>query len=172
MKIFKDNSVYVQKNDLAYLSTFDISIPASIYIKFIGSSFTFVDDTNRYEFIRYDEESEVEFFRNLDFIVDYNETKDLDDKDIMDVAMSVKHKQNDIAETFNSMSKEEKEENQHMVVEHQKLDYKFESLRDILWFKQGHIKMVLPEGVDYPAGSKFAKKSLIEIIKEKMKRMK
>lgn len=26
------------------------------------------------------------------------------------------------------------------------------SLRDVLWFKQGHIKMELPEGVDLPVG--------------------
>ena len=35
MKVFKNDSVYVQNNDLAYLDSTDLGIPASIYIMII-----------------------------------------------------------------------------------------------------------------------------------------
>ena len=33
MKIFRNDAVYVQKNDIAYLNNTDLSIPASIFRK-------------------------------------------------------------------------------------------------------------------------------------------
>lgn len=50
------------------------------------------------------------------------------------------------------MTPEERKENMDMVSQCELLDFKMYSLRDVLWFKQGHIKMELPEGVDLPVG--------------------
>lgn len=61
-------------------------------------------------------------------------------------------KKNSIAQRFNSLTLEERKENMNMVSQCELLDFKMYSLRDVLWFKQGHIKMELPEGVDFPAG--------------------
>ena len=54
MKIFVNDKVYVQKNDLAYLmrGAGDISIPISIINKVFGDIFI-VTDENRYEFIEF-----------------------------------------------------------------------------------------------------------------------
>ena len=48
------------------------------------------------------------------------------------------------------MDPEAREENMNMVFWCELLDFKIYSLRDILWFKQGHIQMELPEDVDIP----------------------
>ena len=48
------------------------------------------------------------------------------------------------------MTPEERENNMSMVSQCELLDFKIYSLRDVLWFKQGHIKMELPEGVGFP----------------------
>ena len=48
------------------------------------------------------------------------------------------------------MSEDERKENLEMVTQCELLDFKMYSLRDILWLKQGHLKMTLLEGVDYP----------------------
>ena len=54
MKIFANNKVYVQKNDLAYLmrGAEDVSIPSSIMDKVFGQ-ILIVTDENRYEFIAF-----------------------------------------------------------------------------------------------------------------------
>lgn len=48
------------------------------------------------------------------------------------------------------MKPEEKKENMDLITQCELLDFKIYSLRDILWFKQGHINMILPEGIDFP----------------------
>ncbi len=50
------------------------------------------------------------------------------------------------------MSSKERKQNMNMVSQCELLDFKMYSLRDVLWFKQGHLKMKLPEGVDLPTG--------------------
>ena len=42
------------------------------------------------------------------------------------------------------MSDEEKMNNQHLITECEKLDFKMYSVRDILWMRQGHLKIELP----------------------------
>lgn len=85
----------------------------------------------------------------------------------------VAQQKNNIATQYNAMTTEQRIENEHMFFEYERLDFKMYSLRDILWFKQGHINFILPDGVDYPEGyknnqekglrkilSKFRKKSI------------
>ena len=51
---------------------------------------------------------------------------------------------NAVAKKFNAMSKKDKEANQHLITECEKLEFKMLSVRDILWMRQGHIKIELP----------------------------
>ena len=39
--------------------------------------------------------------------------------------------------------------NRDMVLQCELLDFKIYSLRDALWFKQGYIKIKLPEGIEF-----------------------
>lgn len=48
------------------------------------------------------------------------------------------------------MTPEERKKNINMAFQYELLDFKICSLRDILWFKQGDIKMDLPKGIDFP----------------------
>lgn len=83
-------------------------------------------------------------------MIDYNEVKDLSEEETIELACSIAEEQNSIAQRFNSMTPEERENNMSMVSQCELLDFKIYSLRDVLWFKQGHIKMELPEGVGFP----------------------
>ncbi len=147
MKIITENAVYVQKNDITYLNHTDLPIPASIFIKVFGNGMVIIDDSNRYEFEKFEDNHEIEFFKRLDWIVDYNSVKDLSDDEIIEIGKSIAQSKNQIAKQFNSMSENERKENLEMVTQCELLDFKMYSLRDILWFKQGHLKMTLPEGV-------------------------
>ena len=145
MKIVTNNAVYVQKNDIGFLNQTDLPIPASIYIKIFGNGIVIIDDSNRFEFVKFDEESEIEYFKNLDWIVDYNVLKDMSVEEIITIGQSVAEEKNNIAKTYNAMNDEERMKNMHMVSECEKLDFKMYSLRDVIWFKQGFINITLPD---------------------------
>ena len=149
MKIITKNAIYVQKNDIAYLNHTDLPVPASIFMKIYGNGIVIIDDSNRYEFEKFESASEIEFFKELDWIVDYNSVKDLSDDEIIKMGQSIAQTKNQIAKQFNSMSEDERKKNLKMITQCELLDFKMYSLRDILWFKQGHLKMTLPEDVDY-----------------------
>lgn len=140
MKIITNDSAYVQKNDISYLNLSDLPIPASIFMKVFGNGVTIINDSNRYDFVKFDEESEIEYFKDLDWMIDYNEVKDLSEDEIIKLAESIGEEQDKIATTFNSMAEEERKNHADMVTKCDLLEFKFYSLRDVLWFKQGHIQ--------------------------------
>ncbi len=145
MKIITDTAAYVQKNDLAYyLTNVDYDVPASIFMKAFGNGIVIVDDRNRYDFVKFEEENEIEFFKQIDWIIDYNEVKDLSEQEFIAMGNQIIDEQNKIARTFNEMSETERQEHLDMVSRHELLNFKLYSLRDILWFKRGTLKMKLP----------------------------
>ena len=154
MKIITSEAVYVQKNDIGFLNQTDLPIPASIFLKVFGNGITIIDNSNRFEFVKFEEESEIEFFKNLDWIVDYDSVKDLDESQIIELGNTVVQQKNNIATQYNSMTYDERRANKHMILECERLDLKILSLRDALWFKQGHIHFDLPDGIDYHEGSR------------------
>lgn len=152
MKILKDNKIYVQKNEMAYLNASDIPIPGSIFMKVYGHGITIIDDSNRYEFIEFTKPEEVEFFQSLDWIVDYDSVKDLTEEEIMELGQSIAAERNKRAKQFNSMSKAKRKEQYASVMAGlELLDFKMYSLRDILMFKRGELDFPLPQGVERPA---------------------
>lgn len=111
MKIFKDNSVYVQKNDMVNLNHTDISIPASIFIKVFGQAITVIDETNRYEFIEFNAPEEIKFFQEQDWIVDYNAIRDLTEEELMELGQSIAQDKNAKAKAFNKLPKNKDNKN-------------------------------------------------------------
>lgn len=79
MKIFNKengiNKVYVQLDDLLVLYNSDAVIPSSIFDKVFLDGFT-IDDNNRYDFIEFTDQDEIDFFKAIDWIVDYKDLKD------------------------------------------------------------------------------------------------
>lgn len=159
MKIITDNAVYVQKNDIAFFNRTDLLIPASIFMKVFGNGVVIIDDSNRYEFVEFNTPEEIKFFKMIDWIIDYDEVKDLSEEEIIALAQNIADEKNNIAQMFNSMTLDERDKNIDMVSQCKLLDFKMYSLRDFLWFKQGHIKMELPEGTSLPV--EFAPKNRI-----------
>lgn len=145
MKIFTGNAVFIQKNDMAYLNRSDLPIPASIFMKFFGSGVTIIDDSNRYEFVKFEEDDEIEFFRGVDWILDYDDVKDLTRQQIIEFGQCISEEKNKIASQYNAMSNEDKIINMYMVEECELLDYKMLSLRDYLWCKEGKLQFAWPK---------------------------
>ena len=150
MKIFTENKVYVQKNDIAYLNQTDLPIPASIFMKVFGQGVVIIDDRNRYEFMEFTKSEEIDFFKKLDWIIDYNEVKELTEDELMALGQSIAERSNMIAKKYNAMTQKEREKNQNMIFEHELLEFKMHSLKDIILFKRGDLKIKLPKDVSKP----------------------
>lgn len=145
MKIVLDDKVYVQINDLGPMMNFceGKPIPGCVINQVFGQMFICCDD-NRYEFEEFTDPEAIKFFKGLTYSVDYMEVKDMTDEELINLGASIAEQKNEIAKKFNAMSKEEKEANQDLVTEYEMLDFKMLSVRDILWMRQGHIKVQLP----------------------------
>lgn len=150
MKIFANNKAYVQNNDLAYLmrGAEGISIPASIFNKVFGKVFI-VTDENRYDFVEFTEPAEIEFFKECDWMVDYNAFDNMTEEEIIQIGCKINEERNKIAQAFNELKQKEKEKQYHKVsTQIELLEFKMMSVRDVLWHKQGHLKFPLPKGIE------------------------
>ena len=154
MKITTDNAIYVQKNDIAFLNQTDMPVPASIFMQVFGQGIVIIDDSNRFEFEKFEDASAITFFKEQDWIVDYNAVKDLKEEEFIELGQSIVEEKRRIAEKFNQMTIGEQQNHYDMVTQCELLDFKIYSLRDILWLKQGRLKMQLPEEVEASSSPK------------------
>lgn len=151
MKLFHTENdkevVFVQMQDIMYLNESDLAMPASIYLKVFNKT-VMVDDSNRFDFVRFDKEYEVEFFRNLEFIIDYNQYKDLNDEQLNEEGERLAEKGNEIAEKWNAMPIKEKEQNINMLDEYSNIEYMLAVLTEIYALKHGKRSMPFPDFVE------------------------
>ena len=133
--------VYVQKSDMMYVTHNCDSFPAALMEDFF-SDIVIINGDNRNEFVRFTDPSEVDFFRKQEWIIDYRDFRNLSEAEIMDMGTSTIDELNAVAEEFNGTKNEKKKE--ELYKKHELLDYKFNSIREFLWFKQGHIQYSIP----------------------------
>lgn len=154
MKIFhKENNrtvVYVQMQDLMFVENEldDIAIPASIYMKICPKGVTMVDDSNRFDFVKFDKEPEVDFFKTLNFIIDYNDYKDLTDKQFQERLKNVVDEYNNLVNKWYKMSKAEHKKNMNLLVSLQKLEYTIKFILELYAKKNGNSSMTLPDFIN------------------------
>lgn len=150
MKVFKDNSVYVQMNDLVKLLTLSEGVPDTILKKLHTEDELVVDDNNRIEFIKFDLPEEVFFFKRQDWIIDYDNFNNLSDETLEKIAHGFFLDSETIVNRFNSLSKEEQNSNfgRNMLMEHVKLRHIVHDLRHLSAYKSGVMNMEIP-GEEY-----------------------
>lgn len=154
MKLFHTENgkevVYAQIQDIVYLSCeTDMPIPATIFEK-VFTGLTIVTDANRFDFVRFEEEHEVKFFRALEFIIDFDQYKGFDDEQLEEEAQKLGARANEIAEKWNGMTQEERRENESLYEEHRNLGYMIDFLSEIYAVKHGKRSMPFPEFVEMP----------------------
>ena len=147
MKVFNiengKKKVYVQLNDVMMLMQFDGVIPSEVMEKHFMNMFI-VTDENRFEFSEFTEPSTVEFFEQCEWIPDYKQYRGLSEEQIIECGQQIGAQMNEVAVRWNSMTPEQREDNQDVALEHEKLEFKMHSLAEILWTKQGHRNMPFP----------------------------
>lgn len=157
MKLFHTENgkeaVYVQMEDIMHLNHSDMPIPASIYTK-VFTGVIIVDDSNRFDFVRFDEEHEVKFFRELEFIIDYDKYKDLTDEQLEEEGQKLATKANEIAKKWNSMTETERIQNSNLPEEHENLGYMMNFLSEIYAIRHRKRTMPFPEFVQAPTAKR------------------
>ena len=147
MKIIIDGKAYVQLNDIMYL-IHDLDgacVPASIFeVVFEEGKPLICSDENRYEFIEFDDGDSIEFFKKAEYSVDYLSLKDKSEEELIQIGTEITEEKNKLAKKYNEMSDEDKKKNQSIVSEYKMLEFKMFSIRDIVWMKQGRLKIKLP----------------------------
>jgi hypothetical protein len=146
MKVFKENSVYVQINDLVKLLTLSDGVPDTILKKIHTEEEIIIDDNNRFDFIKFDLPEEVFFFKRQDWIIDYDNFNSLSDEVLEKIAHQFFINSESIVNRFNSLSKEEQDSNigKNMLMEHVKLRHMVHDLRHLSAYKSGVMNMEIP----------------------------
>lgn len=145
MKLFHTEKgkevVYVQMQDIMFLSNeTDMPIPATIFTK-VFTGVVIVNDLNRFNFVRFDEEYEVKFFKEIDFIIDFDKYKEFTDEQLEEEAQKLAAKSREIAEKWNSMTEEERKNNLSLYSENENIGYMINFLSEIYAVKHGQQEM-------------------------------
>ena len=147
MKIFNiglDNKerAYVQVEDFITLTKVGKPIPASIYDK--AMKVKYCTNDNRYNFVEFNEPEEIEFFKNFEWIVNYKDIRYLTSDELKALAKRDNDEANDIAELWNTLTPEEKKLNMDAANRYSLLHHRIKSYGQMLWHKQGHIRLNMP----------------------------
>ena len=165
MKIITDDKAYVQLNDLSVLMKFNEgkSIPGSVIDEVFSEIFICTDET-RYQFREFSKPEQIKFFKELDYSVNYLDYKDMSEEEIIKCGDAIAKEMNEVANKVNALVNAKKEAPEELYNKYEQLEFKLLSLRDILWFKQGHIKMQLPK---IKTEDKAQKKNIFSIFKRR-----
>ena len=151
MKIVLDGKIYVQKNDILYVIRHleKKPIPNSVFDRVFSGDTPFVcADHNRYEFVEFDDKEAIEFFKNLDYSVDYLALKSMSETELCKLGQEIADKKDELVKKYNAMTKEEKSANDEILEQCSMLTFKMLSIRDVVWIKKGQLKIKFPKGIE------------------------
>ena len=123
----------------------ELAIPASIFLKVFGNGITIIDDRNRYNFVCFTEAEDIEYFKQLDWMIDYGKVKNMSEEELENLLSIMLDKMDFLDKAEQSIPVNQSQKRHELLQAFSLLVFKFCSLRDILWYKQGHISLNLPE---------------------------
>ena len=134
----------------------ELAIPASIFLKVFGNGITIINDRNRYNFVCFTEAEDIEYFKQLDWMIDYGKVKNMSEEELENLLSIMLDKMDFLDKAEQSIPVNQSQKRHELLQAFFLLVFKFCSLRDILWYKQGHISLNLPE--IEPSGTRKLKK--------------
>lgn len=157
MKIFNvengKEKIYVQLNDLIFINKAEIQMPTSIYMKVFSNNF-FILNKNKTEFVSFDEPNEIEYFKGLDFILDYDSYKKLSLEELTTKRQKTFEQYSTKVDELNGMFDEEKKQNKNTIQECEILDYVMNGIQEFYWLKKGEQTVPFPQASS-SSGFKF-----------------
>lgn len=134
MKIVTDNAAYLQKYFLDVLINATLvtgeGVPVSLFD--VVNKRVFKKSEEK-DFIKFTKKDEIEFLKNADWIIDYNEYIDKSVEEIEELISNVDLEGNELNEYYASLSEEKRAEEYGLLsIKAKMLKYKRESLVDVL----------------------------------------
>lgn len=143
MKVFKNGKVYVQNEDLILILRSGELMPTSVLEKFYGNGPVIVVQDNMEDYVEFEETDQVEFFKRLDWIVDYDEVKNLSLEELeklydatKDEMVKIRNKYSDLSQNDDCYEKDS--------IRFELLGNKLYSLSKIQYFKARKLELALP----------------------------
>jgi len=170
MKIITNEKAYIQIKDLSFIiNTIDKkTIPNWLIQKYFLEL-----NRYKYDFIELQSNDEIEFLKHLDCIIDYLALKDKKMDELMEIINETITKKNELDIKSQLMFQKEQNDNYELVTQSKLLDFKINSIKELLLFKSGYIMMNLPDGISYPNDpvySEFHKENKIKKILKKFRK--
>lgn len=148
--------IYVQMQEMGFLNSLDFPIPTSIYTQVFCSGVTMIGEHNRFDYIRFEKEDEVKYFKDLDAIIDYDQFSNLSLEELKNKSAALEEKINSIVDKYNLMSIEERKENTTLFLDYEKMKYMDE------WIEVIFSAKILDEKLPMPKKSQQKKKILLK----------
>ena len=143
MKVFKNGKVYVQNEDLILILRSGELMPTSVLEKFYGNGPVIIVQDNMEDYVEFEETDQVEFFKRLDWIVDYDEVKNLSTEELeklydatKDEMVKIRNKYSDLSQNDDCYEKDS--------IRFELLGNKLYSLSKIQYFKARKLELALP----------------------------
>lgn len=133
--------VYIQFGDLAKMMRICNSMPAAFLTDFFSEP-RIINEDNWYEFYRMENPIEIEYIKEQDWIIDYHDFSELSEDRIKGIGQIVLEEMNYILTRYNSSLDEIEKE--LLGDRYKLLQHKFDSIKEFIWRKQGHINYVIP----------------------------
>lgn len=171
MKIFRNEDgkekVYIQNVDMIYLKKLEKIFPSSIFSKLFGKEYELIMEQNEYDFISFNDPHEIQFFDDIDWIIDYDEYINLTIKEINDKYSVLYDKLLYFANKLDSMSEQELKDNYDVYNQHEQIEYTLKSYIEIQKIKLGRKTLNFPWDVKEEQKEKGKLKSFFKKITKK-----
>ncbi len=156
MKIINNNKeeLFLQLKDITFLHDLDFDIPDDIY-KIIFANFEDYRNRNKNTFIKFEDQSVINFINSLDFIISWTLYSELSMEDVLNDIRHGDISYRALIKGYNRMSDVEKEYDAETLNNIKKLNHKLNDLKDILDYKNGKSNIPFPLEPDY-YGFKYA----------------
>ena len=149
MKIFnKENGVdfvYVQREDLMYVLHYCLSIPNVLINDFFLETQDMTEE-NKDDFISFPNKSVIEFFKKLDWVIDYKEYRKLSMEDIMYKSTEITGDINKLNEALEKASSTDKKK--LILARLAVVTYKAETIKNYYDYRDGLIDLEIPICID------------------------
>lgn len=144
MKVFVNNKVYVSNHDIKFLLREHYAMPLGVLLEIDDK---FVEDYDKllgskiHNFMSFNSEGAEEYFKSLDFIIDYNEFKD---KSVDELRFEQKINEINKKHIENTLPKLSGNNVQEAEMKLAKYGHIIYSLGELINYKEGTIRFTIP----------------------------
>ena len=139
MKVFKDDAVYVQIYDLGFLFNHGIKMPFSVFEKSFKDSSDI--SVNKYKFKKFKDDESIRFFSQLDWILDYDNLKNLSKEDLTKLGKKISDSVDEKTTYYSKLTEEEKITNKSVIQECDLLMFQLHTIIDYEMYLKGELEI-------------------------------